>query len=424
MVTIKLPFGLKENNDLVHISDVENGKKCGCFCPSCRTPLIAVKGRKKQHHFRHDVVNECEGGLESAIHLAAKKIIQEKKKITLSKCEITISQIDSRRKKHTKQETVTEQGEVLFDSVHEEIELHGMRADILAVIGDRQLIIEVFYRHKVDDQKHEKIIKSNISAIEINLSDLQPENVRDWETFWACVNDSRRIKWLHNAKTARYKTKLEKLLHEELQSQEERYKQDEIEKREKEHTARLRLLQTLEDIKPLYSKERIAQIKQEAETHPIWKYYSQYIPHSLHKLPDFISANVINGDWIFGCDKRIWQTAFFISFICRNGKPFCIERVDNWLQNEMRCEVHSKIKLAGIYASTYRQLNPLAYILNTSPSSWQTLRAYFDYLCDAGMLEFTGGTNGNYWYKVPDKSPWSPQKQLQPNRIYRRSRRL
>lgn len=45
---IKLPFGLNENNLLVHVSNVENGKKCGCICPSCRVALIAVNPLAKR----------------------------------------------------------------------------------------------------------------------------------------------------------------------------------------------------------------------------------------------------------------------------------------------------------------------------------------------------------------------------------------
>ena len=90
-IKIKLPFGLNENNILVHIADVKRGKKCYCVCPSCRSPLIAAKGSKKQHHFKHAFDNECKSGLESAVHLAAKKMIMERKQITFSKC-VSITQ--------------------------------------------------------------------------------------------------------------------------------------------------------------------------------------------------------------------------------------------------------------------------------------------------------------------------------------------
>lgn len=75
---IKLPFGLNVDGVLVHISEVGNGKNCNCYCPSCKSPLIAAKGRQIQHHFKHHIIHECDGGLESAIHLTAKKLFEKK----------------------------------------------------------------------------------------------------------------------------------------------------------------------------------------------------------------------------------------------------------------------------------------------------------------------------------------------------------
>lgn len=74
---IKLSFGLDKNNKLVHVADVESGRSCDCICLSCKSPLIAAKGRIKHHHFKHATVKECQSGEESFIHLAAKWIISE-----------------------------------------------------------------------------------------------------------------------------------------------------------------------------------------------------------------------------------------------------------------------------------------------------------------------------------------------------------
>lgn len=77
---IKLPFGLDKNNTIIHISEVESGKNCDCFCPGCHSPLIAAKGNKILHHFKHSIDRECKNGLESAIHMAAKRQILKKNK--------------------------------------------------------------------------------------------------------------------------------------------------------------------------------------------------------------------------------------------------------------------------------------------------------------------------------------------------------
>lgn len=385
---IKLPFGLNQDNTLIHIAEIESGK-CSLICPSCSSPLTAVKGSKNQHHFRHTVIKDCEGGLESAIHLAAKQIIKEKMYITLPECVSTASKIDSKGKNHTEQETVTQNGTVIsFDSVQDEIELHEMKADILATKSGKPLIIEIFYRHRVDVQKLEKIIKANLSAIEINLSDLKPEDVRDWEAFWACINDPARIQWLNNARATYYnqilKTRLE---------------QEEIAKQKIEQK---RLLQALKNIKLLSSKEYIAQLNQEAQFHPDWKHHSQYIPFAWDELPDFLNVSVSNGDWIFGCDRRIWQMAVYSFFLCRGAIVFTTKRAYDWLKNE-GLKVSFSVKIIDKYYRKYPELVP-ADISDNIPLAWKALHDYFNYLCKLGMLKFSEESNDNYWV-ILSKNP-------------------
>jgi competence CoiA-like predicted nuclease len=87
---IELPFGINQNNELVHINQVKRGKRCNLLCPVCLYPLIAVKGNKRQHHFRHTVDSECARNPESAIHLVAKKMIVEEMRIILPKWDINL----------------------------------------------------------------------------------------------------------------------------------------------------------------------------------------------------------------------------------------------------------------------------------------------------------------------------------------------
>ncbi len=252
MKPIKLPFGLNKDSVLVHIADVESGKKCSCVCPDCGSPLIGSKGIQKQHHFKHIAINECEG--ESAVHRAAKQIIIERKRITLPRCIVSVSGKDSRGIKHTEEKIVVEEGKIInFDSVEGERELHGMRADILAEKGDALLIIEIFYRHKVDDQKRQKIIDANVSSIEINLSDLTPEDVKNWESFWLYLNRPQHIQWLHNAKVYHHYLVLQELLGKKIREQEAKYKQEaEIEEQKR---AKQVVVPSLSDLRGSPSKQ-------------------------------------------------------------------------------------------------------------------------------------------------------------------------
>lgn len=230
---IKNPFGLdKENSRLVHIGEIKNQENISLVCPSCLSPVIPVRGKIKQPHFRHNVPTECGGGLESSVHLAAKQIIKERKKIALPQYGISGSIIDSKGKPHTKKVTITEQGTIInFNSVEDEIALFGIKADILAKTDDDSFIIEIFYRHQVDELKREKIIKANISAIEIDLSGLTPESINNWEYFWEYINDPKNIKWLHHSKVKTHGLALELWLKNIVGQEEKKYIREENERK-------------------------------------------------------------------------------------------------------------------------------------------------------------------------------------------------
>lgn len=405
---IKLPFGLNENNILVHIADAKNGRKCNCICPACRNPLVAVNnGNKRQKHFRHDTDIDCKTGLESAIHLAAKQIILEKKKITLPELINIQTAMDSKHFEHKEKETIVHAGTMSFNTIEAEKDLHGMKFDLWAEKSNTPLIIEIFYRHKVDEQKKDKIFKANISAIEIDLSDLTAENVKDWDDFWAHINDPKRSRWLHNTKTESVAAKLKENLRKKIQNKEQLYKQDEIRAREQYAKDEIRFTHALRGLQNIRDNpEHISLLQEVAETHPVWQNTRKYLKHAWNDLPAFINAPVIDGDWIFGCDRRVWQSAFYSYRICKYKKKFSIQIIDGWLQNILGCKTPACAITAGILGRKYPHLAPDSF--SRLPSSWRTLKSYFDHLCRVGILEYTGNdhkSSGNHWYKVVSETP-------------------
>lgn len=406
---IKLPFGLNENNVIVHIANVESGKNCNCICPSCSSPLIAAKGTKNQHHFKHATTIECEGGLESAIHMAAKQIIMERQQIKLPEYTISKSLLDSKGIEHIQSKTIGQNIQpITFDSVLEEQTLGDMRADILAIKRNEKLMIEIFYRHKVDDQKIKKIKASNISTIEIDLSDFTPDDVRDWETFWLCINDPNRAQWLFNARAATESVELEKQLEKKLQEIEKEYEQVEIKRLKQEQEAKPPLEKALEELKIFRTKKYGVQHEQETEKHPAGVFYSKYLQLSAGELPNFLNVDVFDGDWIFGCHKSIWQTAFYYNFFIlneNNKNYFSIKQVDEWLQNTAKCKVPPCAQIVGKYGRRFPQLIPTD-ISRNMPSSWKTLREYCNHLDKLGMLIYSGNDRrhkGSCWFQIFSK---------------------
>ena len=171
---------------------------------------------------------------------------------------------------------------VYFDSVQDEINLYGMKADILAEKEGKLLIIEVYYRHKVEDQKIEKIRNANISAIEINLSELMPEDVRDTETFWSYINDPMHIQWLHNAKA--YESiypELVSRLEVKVQRVEKEY--DALHRQVKEELAK-----DLKIVKMLCGKQHRAKSFKELKKQHIWQTHGEGSNLSLENLPGLL----------------------------------------------------------------------------------------------------------------------------------------
>ena len=207
----KLPYAL-QNNILVSIEDVERGLACNCICPGCGSNLMAKKGRINIHHFAHYKEDACIGGIETALHLAAKEIIQKQKRIVLPPLKVKIS-----NSKYT-EDYATESEMIKFDKVDLEVMMGDIKPDVILQIGRKSLIVEVAVTHFIDEEKYEKIKAKGIAAIEIDLSDLKDGFSKE-DLANMVIFSYRNKKWIHNTKEAFFVDKLTK-----------KYEQDRIEK--------------------------------------------------------------------------------------------------------------------------------------------------------------------------------------------------
>ena len=81
--SVPLTFALLGNGVLRHVDDVDNGLACDCFCPTCGSSLVAKHGSQTIHHFAHEGSSDCIGGVETALHLAAKEILTKERQMML-----------------------------------------------------------------------------------------------------------------------------------------------------------------------------------------------------------------------------------------------------------------------------------------------------------------------------------------------------
>ncbi|TKW61146.1 MAG: hypothetical protein DI628_00515 [Blastochloris viridis] len=394
MANLKNPFGLK-NGKVFHISEVERGRACGCVCPNCEKPLEAAKGSIKRHHFRHQhEYLECEGAFESAVHLAAKSLIAQKRQLKLPEYEI-YEYLDEDEVYYDSNyepfygellRLVKHGSPISFTFVDTEVSLDGIRPDLIGYVGKTRLAIEIAYRHPVSPEKADVFKRMNLSAIEINLSKLTQDDVQDWESLWAHICNSDNVKWIHNAKGEYEKARIRRELFHRRERDIERVKSLAVE------------------YKRVSSPAVIQQLVQEGPQHPAWLHTRRYVPYALEDAPNFVNVQTTNGDWIYGCDRRVWQSAIFSYFIHKLGDDtrFSTEHVDSWLTGTVGLVVPDIVKAL----LRERKKNPSIIpeeVNDTLSSSWKALNEYFEVLCKEGYLVCKGYDSkhkGSRWYKV------------------------
>lgn len=196
-----LYFALKDGT-LKHISEVDNGLKCNCICPACEKKLVARNGgQRRVHHFAHYKSPECKYGVQSSIHLAAKDILSRIKRIKIPPilifCNTEIEKKETVYISYGKYLEISSEKYISIDNVILEKRLHKYIPDVIVFSKDKKLIIEIAVTHFVGRNKLDKIRESNISALEIDLSNLGNDfKLGDLETL--IVDNIQNKEWLNN----------------------------------------------------------------------------------------------------------------------------------------------------------------------------------------------------------------------------------
>ncbi len=206
-------YAVDSDGNLAHVDNVPNGIKCGCRCPGCGEALIARNNGKKQaHHFAHTGGAECAGGYQTSLHLLAKDIILSKNKIFLPAVSAYYTSPDDDSVVHGFELYVRK---ALFPSqfIEDGIERVELEKGDGCIIPDvtvyfrngSKLYVEIYVTHEVDEVKRQRIIKNNISCIEVNLS--KEKRLLTREELAALLYDKefmeKHCKWIYNRKIAK-----------------------------------------------------------------------------------------------------------------------------------------------------------------------------------------------------------------------------
>lgn len=188
-----LQFALR-NNELVSINDVPSGLECGCVCPECGAMLVAKKGSRRMHHFSHYQVAECESGIETALHLLGKQIIEKTKRLFVPK----IPSVEKSVGKVTEYDEAIEEKRI-DGSIKPDVQLRA-RMDLWG--AGRVVNVEIKVSHAVDETKKYKLLELGIPTIEIDLSDVVADYTE--ESIEQIILNGEKTKWVYSPRAKRY----------------------------------------------------------------------------------------------------------------------------------------------------------------------------------------------------------------------------
>ena len=330
--SIKTPYGVK-NGKIVCIWDIDvndRGLKCNCKCPSCGMDLQARLGTgKKQPHFSHNnAICHPNVALQTALHMLAKEIIEKEKKILFPAYSVDFSETNLCKKLssfeqkkylirfHTPDPYIQEK-EVFFDSVMLEKKLSSIVPDVVAQKNNQQCLIEIAVTHFVDENKRKKVIELGLPMIEINLSNFDIQKL-DKEALKEIILNSTQYKtWINNPKhydkakaytEEFYEAKIRRIKEEE----DRKAREVEEKKRRKTETDRRRSVNLEKALQPDNYKKILYNLRNENTFQDVYK--TSLIFKKSPVCPFFLDIP-ISGEFIFKCDRRIWQTLLFENFI-------------------------------------------------------------------------------------------------------------
>jgi len=400
---VKLPFGMK-NGELRHISEVDSGLACGCRCAACVSRLVARKGDKNTHHFAHYQDEECAHALETALHYAAKIVLQESLKITFPELvilELVDGEACGHKRTKSGQATVCDMVIKKIDRVELEKPLNRIIPDVIAYIDGQPVLIEIAVTHFVDEIKEQKIKDLNINTVEIDLSDIDRnihfDSIRD-----AVVESISNKKWVFNSSEKFAREQLRLKLQSELKDELDKIFLEEQEKKKAEEEqrrlktvkqAKIRHLlnHCLEDAyRHIISNKQIeSQYFQGLQSQPLWLRSASIMNVSLETLPKFLNIPV-KGEYIFACDRRVWQSGLFSSFIFNKFKkyenpyPIRIDVMIEWCSNYVPLN-----KFALELWSKKEFLKPDEKQLLNLFNYYNALREFVRHLENEGFLKYT-----------------------------------
>ncbi len=310
---MKLAYGLKDGR-LTHIDVVDRGKACGCVCPACGAPLVAHKGEKVAHHFKHQGDQSCPYVTETTLHLLAKEIVEEGRTFRIPIVRAEAYADDLANERHIASREITKaHRQLTIDRVWSEHVLGAIVPDLVIEAHGKKLLVEIAVTHFVDEAKLAKIRALGISTIEVDLSRL--DRMASRVDVRKAIRDVGHMTWLFNRRQEEVTRELER---EAAEKAEESNQQIRTAIELAEQWARAEA----GGKKPLGAQGDYYQ-------HRWWPSLRSGVPeivphrHRADELPPWLGVPV-TGDYIFACPREIWQGVICYWLENRSHRRFAV----------------------------------------------------------------------------------------------------
>lgn len=200
-------YALNATGALDHVDLVKTGA-LGYKCPDCLREVRARKYKsKKRDHFYHLNTEECKTAGETALHMLGKEIIANSRMLSVPMLTIREREAHGYRSEvfldGRWRETHRYDGEYEFlkldvDTVRLEVYRDGIRPDLIVTdVKGRELFVEIYVSHKIEDQKKSLLRSRNNATIEIDLSNVNRDATIQEISDEVLYHAPRA--WIHNA---------------------------------------------------------------------------------------------------------------------------------------------------------------------------------------------------------------------------------
>lgn len=280
---------------------------------------MAKKGTQMVWHFAHYSAKATLSCVESTIHAAAKQVLLEANWLKVPVKYVQAKGAPPYHYQCVKSKQLGVERVIRFERTDEEVWEEGVRPDVVGYRDGKRMLIEMYFRHQVDDVKLAKLREKGLPALEIDLSDLDVNDgfdavrqrvlsdtvYKQWLVFpgedAACADLQKEVDAevaKMQAQAAREDAVRQAKAAREAAARREAIKRENARKRRHEEAERRRLEE---------ARQRYRDVPQEVKENDMRRLLS------MAGWPDFLDVPCATADAIL-VNHRIWQAEVFYRF--------------------------------------------------------------------------------------------------------------